>query len=718
MDWKKYRDSGELSDFTVYVGKDRFKLHKFPLYTRSEYFKEIAPNNPVCELTDFPGGSNIFSLVADFCYGKPIQINAANVVYLNAGAETLRMSGKENLRELTKHHLKNLFSGAKLRKQFASIISVLSAASTLKEPLSTKISEDGIQILRSCWLPTEELSVETSGLVDQPTKSSALPVTGRDNQLISDYLAYLPLPIILLFVKEAGFEEPNCSHTYDLINKYLGRLLDSIAGIRTPADAAADNSTSKLKEDKDGQNVTDPKPTVAKRCQQPILIPTNDLKELNIISSNNPILREELKKPIDSFDALFDTIPEENALSEYVNSEWIKQAVLLVENNQTPARCRSKVLQVAHKMLGKLGELELSAFSSATMRDLVSVFDSPTNQVSQVGSLNASRRTSKRMSGIDLPFDANEDNISAARRLSERRGSGVVNSELNEQLPQVEPIKLPEGVTKSMVNYLGKKADEKKLTVTEFFDLLRKLNFKENDTESPDKIMQILKTLQQSDRGLSEQEKAEIIERIDLSKCSPETLSQVLETDLLPPKPVASAAIKVLEQKTQRVTSPEFVYNLQPESSAAEQNANNLKCCKDINTLKTSKKCDCSSYQAYNPPADIWRYPGCTDFSNYPTRRYSPVIPTTLSSSKFQNTRSYPLLCPKDTYKFEPYSRGTNNRAPVSTSYQVDSYRKCPELENTDRLLDIFEEEMRRELAKVPGKAHLRTLCRAQSPFF
>ncbi|KAF6774215.1 hypothetical protein AHF37_05704 [Paragonimus kellicotti] len=682
----------------------------FPLYTRSEYFKEIAPNNPVCELTDFPGGSNIFSLVADFCYGKPIQINAANVVYLNAGAETLRMSGRGNLRELTKHHLKNLFSDAKLRKQFASIIAVISAASTLKEPLSTKISEDGIQILRSCWLPSEEPSLETSGSDDKPAKSSSLPMAGRDSQLISDYLAYLPLSIILLFVKEAGFEEPNCSHTYDLINKYLGRMLDSMAGTKTPADAP--------KEDKDGQNTTEAKHAVAKRCQQPILIPTNDLKELNLISSNNPILREELKKPIDSFDAIFDTIPEENALSEYVNSEWIKQAVLLVENNQTLPRCRSKVLQVAHKMLGKLGELELSAFSSATMRDLVSIFDSPTNQVSQVGSLNASRRTSKRMSGIDPPFDANEDGISAARRLSERKGSGAVNSEPNEQLPQVEPVKLPEGVTKSMVNYIGKKADEKKLTVTEFFDLIRKLNFKESDTESPNKIMQILKTLQQSDRGLSEQEKAEVIERIDLSKCSPETLSQVLETDLLPAKPVASAAIKILEQKTQRVTSPELVCNLQQESPVAEQSGDNVKCCKDVNTFKTPKICDCSNYQVYGPSANIWRYPGCADFSNYPARRYSPVIPTTLSTSKLQNTRSYPLLCPKDTCKFAPYSRGTNNRAPVSSSYQVDTYRKCPELENTDRLLDIFEEEMRRELAKVPSKAHLRTLCRAQSPFF
>ncbi|KAF8571840.1 hypothetical protein P879_01069 [Paragonimus westermani] len=710
MDWKKYRDSGELSDFTVYVGKDRFKLHKFPLYTRSEYFKEIAPSNPVCELTDFPGGSGVFSLVADFCYGKAIQINATNVVYLNAGAETLRMNGKENLCELTKHHLRDLFSGAKLRKQFASIISVLSAASTLKEELSARIYEDGIQILRSYWLSTEETHNGSSRSGDQPTNSPTLSAGGKDSQLISDYLAYLPLPIILLFVKDAGFEEPNCSHTYDLINKYLGRMLDNIAGKKTPADAAV--------EIKDGQNAAETKFATVKSCQQASLIPTSDLKELNTICSNNPILREELKRPIEPFDALFDIIPEENALSEYVNPEWIKQAVLLVENNQTPPRCRSTVLQLAHKMLGKLGEKELGAFSSATMRDLVSIFDSSMNQASQVGSLNASRRTSKRMSGTDLPFDANEDGISTARRLSERRGSGAVNSELNEQTAHVEPIKLPEGVTKSMVNYLGKKADEKRLTVTECFDLIRKLNFKENDTESPDKIVQILKTLQQSDRGLSEQEKAEIIERIELSKCSPETLSQVLETDLLPPKPVACAAIKVLGQRTQRITSPELVYGLQQESPVAEQNGDNPKCCKDIDTFKMSKKHDCSSYQARSPTVDVWRYPGCADLSNYHAKRYSPVAPTTLGSSKFQGTRSCPTWCSKDTYKFAPYSCGTNKRTPISTSYQIDTYRKCPEPASTDRLLDIFEEEMRRELAKVPSKAHLRTLCRAQSPFF
>ncbi|KAA3681733.1 uncharacterized protein DEA37_0011362 [Paragonimus westermani] len=718
MDWKKYRDSGELSDFTVYVGKDRFKLHKFPLYTRSEYFKEIAPSNPVCELTDFPGGGSVFSLVADFFYGKAIQINATNVVYLSAGAETLRMSGKENLCELTKHHLKDLFSGAKLRKQFASIISVLSAASTLKEPLSTRIYEDGIQILRSYWLSTEESHNGSSSLCEQPTKSPTLSAGGKDSQLISDYLAYLPLPLILLFVKDAGFEEPNCSHTYDLINKYLGRILDNIAGTKSPADAAVDTVTLKSKEIKDGQNATEARFATVKSCQQASLIPTSDLKELNTICSNNPILREELKRPIEPFDALFDIIPEENALSEYVNAEWIKQAVVLIENNQTPPRCRSKILQLAHKMLGKLGELDLSAFSSATMRDIVSIFDSSMNHANQVGSLNASRRTSKRLSGTDLPFDANEDGISTARRLSERRGSGAVSGEISEQTSQVEPIKLPKEVTKSMVNYLGKKADEKRLTVTEFFDLIRKLNFKDNDTESPDKIVQILKTLQQSDRGLSEQEKAEVTERIDLSKCSLETLSQVLESDLLPPKPVACAAIKVLGQRTQRITSPELVYSLQQESPVAEQNGDNPRCCKDVDTFKTPKKHDCSSYQVRSPTVDVWRYPGCADLSNYHAKRYSPVVPAALGSSKFQSTRSYPIWCSKDTYKFPPYSCGTNKRTPISTSYQVDTYRKCPELGDTDRLLDIFEEEMRRELAKVPSKAHLRTLCRAQSPFF
>ena len=49
------------------------------------------------ELTDFPGGQAVFSLVADFCYNMAPQVNKDNVVELRCAAQLLQMSGPGNL---------------------------------------------------------------------------------------------------------------------------------------------------------------------------------------------------------------------------------------------------------------------------------------------------------------------------------------------------------------------------------------------------------------------------------------------------------------------------------------------------------------------------------------------------------------------------------------------------------------------------------------------
>jgi exonuclease VII small subunit len=92
MNFEKFRRTGELSDITVIVNKTEFKLHTFPLFTKSDYFKKAVASSTksapyVVELNDhFPGGVDVFNQLADYFYSIPISIDHKNIVPLRSAA--------------------------------------------------------------------------------------------------------------------------------------------------------------------------------------------------------------------------------------------------------------------------------------------------------------------------------------------------------------------------------------------------------------------------------------------------------------------------------------------------------------------------------------------------------------------------------------------------------------------------------------------------------
>ena len=92
MDFEKFRRTGELSDITVIVDKTEFKLHTFPLFTKSDYFKNAVASSKssapyVIRLDNqFPGGAEVFNLLADYFYSIPITIDHKNIVSLRSAA--------------------------------------------------------------------------------------------------------------------------------------------------------------------------------------------------------------------------------------------------------------------------------------------------------------------------------------------------------------------------------------------------------------------------------------------------------------------------------------------------------------------------------------------------------------------------------------------------------------------------------------------------------
>ncbi|KAK6929183.1 BTB/POZ domain [Dillenia turbinata] len=111
--------TGLPSDVVVEVGEMSFHLHKFPLLSRSGLLENLIGENCsedekkcVLQLNDIPGGAKTFLLVAKFCYGVKMELNALNIVSLRCAAEFLQMNedfGVGNLINQTENFFIDVF---------------------------------------------------------------------------------------------------------------------------------------------------------------------------------------------------------------------------------------------------------------------------------------------------------------------------------------------------------------------------------------------------------------------------------------------------------------------------------------------------------------------------------------------------------------------------------------------------------------------------------
>lgn len=129
MDFAKFLSTGELSDITVTVDSKIFKLHKFPLYTKSDFFRTLARSTLAekdhVTLTDFPGGPASFDLVANYCYNVRIKVTPANVCQLRCAAEFLQMISPGNLAGAADRVLDCTLSSASLERRLDSVVELV-----------------------------------------------------------------------------------------------------------------------------------------------------------------------------------------------------------------------------------------------------------------------------------------------------------------------------------------------------------------------------------------------------------------------------------------------------------------------------------------------------------------------------------------------------------------------------------------------------------------
>ncbi|XP_028752840.1 root phototropism protein 2 [Neltuma alba] len=85
------------TDVVVEIGEANFSLHKFMLVAKSNYIRKLIMESEESDLTridlsDVPGGLEIFENAAKFCYGVNFEINVHNVAALRCAAEYLQMN--------------------------------------------------------------------------------------------------------------------------------------------------------------------------------------------------------------------------------------------------------------------------------------------------------------------------------------------------------------------------------------------------------------------------------------------------------------------------------------------------------------------------------------------------------------------------------------------------------------------------------------------------
>ena len=159
MDFSKFRDTGELSDISVQVEDTDFKLHKFPLYIKSDFFRALARSSRVdkdkeqINLAHFPGGASSFAEVANYCYNIKINITMDNVCRLRCAAEFLQMNSPGNLASLTDRFLQDTLTSAKLAHKFDTIINLVLQCSDLGDIAEQAgVVEKCINAIVDCWL--------------------------------------------------------------------------------------------------------------------------------------------------------------------------------------------------------------------------------------------------------------------------------------------------------------------------------------------------------------------------------------------------------------------------------------------------------------------------------------------------------------------------------------------------------------------------------------
>ena len=340
MNFSKFRQTGELSDITVVVDDTEFRLHKFPLYAKSDFFCALAKSpgtdcNRV-ELKEFPGGPEAFAVVADFCYNMKVDLTKANVVHIRCASEVLQMTGNANLAEVSDKFLQDTITSAKMSRSTALIASLLVSCMTASAVAEkADIVAQCCDALVDCWLkpPTKfsTPSVSKKGTADNTDESVRI-------------LLAIPVPWLVKLLVLAKSKGITNNVVTELVVKYVYAFIDKTDG------------EDKGLEPKKG-DTSDSKAAKGQRSSH------QDLDSKSTIKS---------KKKSDTgkvLDAILNDLPEETFQDDNVTTDWITKVLKFATAHG--CKCRPTLVRVAGERLGSLSADDLCIISPSVLKDIV-----------------------------------------------------------------------------------------------------------------------------------------------------------------------------------------------------------------------------------------------------------------------------------------------------------------------------------------------------------
>ncbi|VDN09473.1 unnamed protein product [Dibothriocephalus latus] len=458
MDPKSLRTSGDFSDITISVNGVAFHLHKFPLITKSEYFKNAVENTSFIEIDSLDGGASTFEKVADFCYGKEFDITSSNVVYLNSAAKVLSMTGRNGLIERTEKYLDRVFREAKSYNKIIPAIVILAYASYLKNFEENDVFVTAYNTVMELWLRPVQSQIFGA-------RSSSPLLNGARHNLLYDpqitrYLSFVPDKLLLKILRENYNTAPSYAAIATIVALNLQRKFQRLLHRKTPnhqshsfeqqtstlegfgkhpfPDPTVKNSHSSIDEGNESGSPEKSNSSVETDELQMLL------KDIDFVGEKEAL--------VTSMDAILSALPQEAPLKFTVSVNWCKEALQLTDSCRKGGRCRTRILEITASLLECFTVEDFLTLSPCT---IIEIFDAQ-----KAGKLIDSVL---RQANSDPSYRQREDELE----------NGDIENEVQFTSPEPDMIRFSPSLANAVDKYLETAVRNGDLTLDLYLRILR-----------------------------------------------------------------------------------------------------------------------------------------------------------------------------------------------------------------------------------------------------
>lgn len=161
-----YKATGFPTSVTIHIIGCTFELHKFPLVSRSGYFKRELMDSKEIYLNP-PGGAKIFELIAAYCYGSTILMGPSTIAAIRCASEFFEMTEEQYKGNLCRRS--QLYFQDVILKNWDDAIEALRSCEEL-HPIAREL-----EIVSAC---VEALALlACSEIMNEKQRSTSIPLT-------------------------------------------------------------------------------------------------------------------------------------------------------------------------------------------------------------------------------------------------------------------------------------------------------------------------------------------------------------------------------------------------------------------------------------------------------------------------------------------------------------------------------------------------------------